>query len=362
MVFQPKNDATDHQYQVYGLVSEPEHAVNTSTKTLPTPDLSDSQIMGAVCGLRPCRRGGLKLELEHIQTKKIVHNYGHGGCGVTVSFGTAHIASDIVDQVSTSGDQIAVLGAGVVGLTTARELLNRGYRVSIYSDKVANETTSAIAGALWLPVGIEFGDTPAQTRRMIDILERSQSVFRSLDSNRYGIENLPIYEPATSNTESYLFENGLIAPPTPIDSFPFECIAEPGRMFTTEFIHTNRFLDSIYDDVINLGGQFHKHKFETIDQVLEIDEIVIVNCLALGSRKLFADDAVYAARGVLVHLQPQNLGYAVHDGYKYMFPRENALVLGGCFEEDVWDNQPNQAMIDEILNHHRRFFGQLDHI
>jgi D-amino-acid oxidase len=85
---------------------------------------------------------------------------------------------------------------------------------------------------------------------------------------------------------------------------------------------------------------------------------LIVNCTALGSKTLFGDDAIYPARGVLVHMLPQDLGYCVHDGYKYMFPREDALILGGCFQPDRDDDRPDEEMVREILDHHRRFFGR----
>ncbi len=122
--------------------------MKASIKTLPTPDLGDDQILGAVCGLRPCRHGGLRLEIEQLGSKTIVHNYGHGGAGITLAFGTAEIAADLVAQVAEPDATIAVLGTGVVGLTTARELLHRGFRVHLYSEKKPHETTSQIAGAL----------------------------------------------------------------------------------------------------------------------------------------------------------------------------------------------------------------------
>ncbi|MFI4898726.1 MAG: hypothetical protein ACIARR_12995, partial [Phycisphaerales bacterium JB059] len=67
--------------------------------------------------------------------------------------------------------------------------------------------------------------------------------------------------------------------------------------------------------------------------------------------------AMYPARGVLVHMKPQPLGYIVHDGYKYMFPREDALVLGGCFDADVDNPTPPEHTVRAILEHHRRFFA-----
>jgi len=68
------------------------------------PDIKESKIVSEKVGLRPCRRGGVRLQVETPQghpTKMIIHNYGHGGSGVTLSWGCA---GDVVDHlVSISG-------------------------------------------------------------------------------------------------------------------------------------------------------------------------------------------------------------------------------------------------------------------
>ena len=43
------------------------------------------------------------------------------------------------------------LGCGVVGLSTARELQDRGFAVSIYARDLPPDTTSNVAGAMWQP-------------------------------------------------------------------------------------------------------------------------------------------------------------------------------------------------------------------
>lgn len=339
----------------YALVSEPQMS---STSTLkPTPRLTDDQILRVVCGLRPCRHGGLRIETQTIGDKLIVHQYGHGGCGVTISFGTAEIACKLLESNSSRTEPVAVLGAGVVGLVTARMLAKRGQSVTIYADRVAHETTSVLAGALWLPVGVEFGTGHSAEDRKDRILRDSIHAFRTLDPARYAVEELGIYEPAGSHTEEGLFAPGLIEEPEPIIEFPFHCAAQPGRMFRTLFIHTPRFLEALLEDLRDLGVSIIPRRFDTLGALKSVKESVVINCMAMGSGMLFEDPAVYPARGVLVHMKPQDLGYCVHDGYKYMFPRSDALVLGGCFQPDRDDVTPDDEMVREILDHHRRFFG-----
>lgn len=332
--------------------------MSPSTNILPSPRLTDDLILRVVCGLRPCRHGGLRIETQTVGDKLIVHEYGHGGCGVTISFGTAVIATELVEAHAHAAQPVAVLGAGVVGLVTARMLAQRGRTVSIYAEQIAHETTSVLAGALWLPVGVEFGTDSESAAYKERILRDSIESFRELDADRYAVETLDIYEPSDSHTEEDLFSPGLIDEPEVVQDFPFMCDAAPGRKFRTLFIHTPRFLDALLDDLRELGVTIKKHRFDSTQSLASIPQTVLVNCMAMGSARVFDDPNVYPARGVLVHMKPQNLGYCVHDGYKYMFPRSDALVLGGCFQPDRDDATPDDAMAHEILDHHRRFFGR----
>lgn len=323
-----------------------------------SPNLSDDQVLRVVAGIRPCRRGGLRLEIDQIESKPVIHNYGHGGCGITLSMGTAIAAGDLLDSVSSPGSSVAVLGAGVVGLTTARLLAQRGYAVNIYAQQMGTQTLSALAGALFLPVGIESEHPDIGKDRFLEILQDSKSALMELDPVRYGIEELPVYEPAFVHDEEFLFGNGTIDPPLPLDRLPLPGPPRSGQLFTTLFIHTLRFLDALLGDCRDAGIEIHERVFTDQHELNALPEDSVVNCLALGSRTLFDDQAMYPARGVLVHMNPQKLGYIVHDGYRYMFPREDALILGGCFDEGVWDDTPNEEIAREILAHHRRFFAQ----
>tara|TARA_R110002096_G_scaffold173781_10_gene349095 strand:+ start:44436 stop:45434 length:999 start_codon:yes stop_codon:yes gene_type:complete len=321
------------------------------------PDLRDERILRIVAGIRPCRHGGLRLETETLGPKALIHNYGHGGCGITLSMGTAIAAADLLDQHAEPDAPVAVLGAGVVGLTTARELARRGRSVTVYAKKSGINTLSALAGALFLPVGIETEHPDIGHNRFLKILTDSKHALDQLDPVKYGIQELPVYEPAFAADSEFLFTNGTIAPPTPLDHLPIPGPPRSGRTFQATFIHTLRFLNALIADLKTAGVQIHDRTFEDRSQIEQLPEPAIVNCMALGSRELFDDQALYPARGILVHMEPQDLGYIIHDGYKYMFPREDALVLGGCFDEGVWDDVPDERIAHEILTHHRRFFG-----
>src|SRR5215212_10880771 len=118
-----------------------------------------NRIIREVVGLRPYRPSGFVVDAQRFGSKLLVHNYGHGGGGVTLSWGTASLAVDLArDFLITNRARprhFAVLGCGVSGLSTAR-LLQRRFQngagtVTIYAKNLPPDTTSNIAGASWAP-------------------------------------------------------------------------------------------------------------------------------------------------------------------------------------------------------------------
>src|SRR5215211_7826816 len=127
-----------------------------------------NRIIREVVGLRPYRPGGFVVDAQRLGSKLLVHNYGHGGGGVTLSWGTASLAVDLAqDYLNTSHTRprhFAVLGCGVSGLSTAR-LLQRRFQngpgtVTIYAKNLPPDTTSNIAGAHWSPTSVFENSTP----------------------------------------------------------------------------------------------------------------------------------------------------------------------------------------------------------
>src|ERR1700692_1022300 len=83
-----------------------------------------------VC-LRPFRAPGPRLDVERLGDKLVVHNYGHGGSGWSLSWGSSSIA---VAKAMTFGERdVAVIGCGALGLTSAILLQRAGAKVAIYA-------------------------------------------------------------------------------------------------------------------------------------------------------------------------------------------------------------------------------------
>ena len=61
------------------------------------PELKKAEIIEDIVGLRPGRTE-VRLEKEISSGRTIVHNYGHGGSGVTLSWGCAEEVVELVNE------------------------------------------------------------------------------------------------------------------------------------------------------------------------------------------------------------------------------------------------------------------------
>jgi len=101
-----------------------------------------------VC-LRPFRAAGPRLEVERVGDKTVVHNYGHGGSGWSLSWGSSSVA---VEKAMAVGEKdVAVIGCGALGLTSAILLQRAGAKVTIYAKERPPEVRSARATGSWTP-------------------------------------------------------------------------------------------------------------------------------------------------------------------------------------------------------------------
>ncbi len=117
-----------------------------------------------VVGLRPYRPSGFAVRAETFGDTLVVHNYGHGGSGITLSWGTSKLAVDL--GAPGHRGPVAVLGAGAVGLSNAVLLQEAGFDVTIYTKAMPPETTSNIAGGQWFPAYLfDRRETHAGIRR-----------------------------------------------------------------------------------------------------------------------------------------------------------------------------------------------------
>jgi D-amino-acid oxidase len=323
------------------------------------PVLADeSRVIRTMAGLRPYRRSGFVVRAEQLGEKRLVHNYGHGGAGITLSWGTSKLAAELGLQ-GHSGP-VAVLGSGVVGLSTVRLVQEAGFPVTIYAAALPPDTTSNIAGGQFHPFAAYHpGEvTPEFMAQFARALDYSWRRYQIMVGEDYGIRWLPTYVETDSP------EAKTIATFPPINRmlsaaehpFPWSGTLR----YDTMYVETGRYLRQMIRDVQIAGGRFEVRKFATPADIAALPESLVFNCTGLGSRDLFGDADLRPARGQLAILEPQpEVHYAFTGGPGYMFPRPDGIILGGTFEVGQWDTTPEPATIARIVENHKRFFASL---
>jgi glycine/D-amino acid oxidase-like deaminating enzyme len=324
------------------------------------------RILRTIVGLRPFRPSGFVVRAEKLGDQLVVHNYGHGGAGVTLSWGTGQLA---VDEVAKSGEKrVAVLGCGAVGLATARLLQQRGFAPTIYARDLPPDTCSNVAGARWYPFDVfdHKVATPEFLASLWSVSRFAYDVFKKMIGDEYGIRfrptyvcrNTPFPKESLLNFDSPVHEllPGLRDLSPSESPFPYPIV----RWFQTLMIEPAIYLPAIIRDYKKAGGRIVVRELKTVNDIAMLKERVIVNCTGLGAGALFNDPELFPIKGQLTILAPQpEVDYITLPPDLYMFPRKDGIVLGGTFERNVWTLEPNLAAEERILAAHERFFASL---
>ena len=327
----------------------------TSNRTFVPVNVSPSRVIRTVVGLRPYRPSGFVVRSERINKKTIIHNYGHGGAGITLSWGTAKLAVDLAKL--TNQKRFAVIGCGVIGLATARELQRNGFQATIYAKDLPPQTTSNIAGGLWLPTSVyDKSKAGSNFLTQFDSACRiSHRMFQNFVGSDYGVHwidefSLGIHANLPPSTDIYPDIKEHRDPKT---FFGYDYAHQFGTMIIEPAIYLNAMLRDFY----LAGGKVVVKSFESIKDINSLSETVIMNCTGLGAGKLFNDTEITPVRGQLSILLPQpEIDYSysaeIDGNFIYMIPRKDGIVLGGTFQEGNWSTDPSPADSEMILKCH----------
>jgi glycine/D-amino acid oxidase-like deaminating enzyme len=354
--------------------------VAQARRVLPVVNASWDRIIRTTIGLRPHRPSGFVLRAEKLDNKTLIHNFGHGGSGMSLSWGTASMATDLA--LPHEERKAAVLGSGVVGLTSARELQRHGFDVTIYAASVPPDTTSNMSLAGWTPTSglvdnqLRTAAWDAQVRQAARIAYRR---LQLLIGPKYGVSWIKQYQP--TDTDPSLPNPNPNPNPNPI--LPPELqgprlVLGPGEHnFKTNYcverdemrIEPSIYLDALMNDFLLWGGRVVIRKFETPRDVAALQENVIVNCTGLGSKALFSDPELMPLKGQLVVLIPQpEITYSTNgigrelppdSGFVHMMPRSDGIILGGTSLRDNWSLDIEENERKRVVDLHIELFNSM---
>jgi D-amino-acid oxidase len=244
---------------------------------------------------------------------------------------------------------IAVIGAGISGMSSALKLVEAGNAVSVFAKAFSPNITSNRAAAFWLPYHIR------NDKRGINWCRKSYEVYKELSK-----------DPATGISLKQLIK--VVAEDVPVDeidrtwkdfmpadsfrAIPHEQLL-PGYIEGDEaevpLIETQIFLPWLQAQLEDKGVAFHEQTIKNFDQLDDHD--LIINCSGLGARELCNDQQLVPYRGQVALLSPKEGLPIFLDNEKpqYIVPRKDAIIIGGTYEENVFDEVTEPKTIEFLL-------------
>ena len=338
--------------------------------------LSEAMLTRIIASVRPFRKGGPRLGAETIGGKKVIHSYGHGGCGWSLSWGYAEEAARLVQAAAPAS--VAVVGAGAIGLTTASLLRRTGIATTIYAREMPQETRSAGATGTWSAdsrIATVAGAMPGLADRIGLIARTSYRHHQQyLGLADYPVEFTPrffIPAPAARPQEEARQEflsigdrlDGMTPPMSdiPAGAHPFPTRAPVSAGLSMTF-NLAEYAHRIMEDFLMMGGSMKRAEFHSPAEIVSLPEPVIVNCTGYGARELWKDESLIPVRGQIARLATQNdrLYGVIHNDVMALSRRDGLIVQYAGPDEQfgmgIADETPDHEEFTQALARIRPMF------
>lgn len=349
--------------------SQPTVLVDGVPTPLPLVRAQPDRIISLTVCTRPFRANGPRIETERLGRKTIVHNYGHGGSGWSLSWGSGTLALRHV--LETREREIAVIGAGVIGLTSALLAQRAGLKVRIYAKERFPDVRSTFATGNWSP-NSRFCTREAATPELVARWEEMARISFRTYQHLLGLPGNPVEwfdgyyltderanagsevwrgEPDYPNLESRLQDlmpRSQVMPPG-THPFPVPFV----RRYTNMIFNISAYSRMLMADFLAAGGVIETREFKEPGDIARLRERTVINATGYGARALFGDESVIPVRGQLMRLIPQpevTYGLAYGDSL-YMLPRRDGIILQSPAPGDFGneDTTPDRAAAERTV-------------
>ena len=325
---------------------------------------------------RPFRAQGPRIETERIGQKIVVHNYGHGGSGWSLSWGSSGIAVEKA-MAAGGGTDVAVIGCGALGLTSSLLLQRAGARVTIYAKELPPNVRSSLATGVWTPdsrICLEDNATPEFKQLWANMARRSFQTYQTL----LGLPGNPVEfidsyyvsdDPAgprrgglqnDARPKFAELQRELIA-----DLIPRSEDFAPGshslgehylRRNTLMMFNISAYARLLMGDFLANGGKIEIAEFHTPADLAKLPQKVLINATGYGARALFGDESITPVRGQLARMIPQpDINYGLIYKDVVFVPRRDGMVFQVIGNDDYYgfndaSTVPDRAEAETAVN------------
>ncbi len=247
---------------------------------------------------------------------------------------------------SSDRPDVVVVGAGVIGLSCAWRLVERGHTVALWSRDDPADTVSAVAGAIWYPYLAEprarvlgwsratwrrlagFANDPASGVRMCPVIE----VFDRAPPDVWWRDAVPRVEPLAAGD----------VPP------PYAAAIRVDVPVCDVPVH----LPWLVAGLARRGVRLERRSVRDLEEAFAVADTV-VNCTGLGAAALCGDPELRPVRGQVVVVEAAGPDHAWIDDTAatpgYVIPRGRDVVLGGTAQPGDRRLAPDPADTAAIL-------------
>jgi glycine/D-amino acid oxidase-like deaminating enzyme len=299
-----------------------------------------------VC-VRPFRAEGPRLDVERVGEKTVVHNYGHGGSGWSLSWGSSTIAVRKALEAASGDKDVAVIGCGALGLTSATLLQRAGARVTIYAKERPPEVRSSRATGSWTPdsrIALTASVAPGFAALWEDMARSSFAMYQSYLgmagnpvewTDRYSLSDDPPDAARPRNEAPGIgfaqFGNRIR------DLTPRSIELPPGsHPFPTKYARRNSSMTfnvadysrQLMNDFLVAGGKIEATEFHSPADLSALPQKVAINATGYGARALWKDESITPVRGQIAWLIPQpDVNYGLNFGNMNILARRDGIVV-----------------------------------
>jgi glycine/D-amino acid oxidase-like deaminating enzyme len=327
---------------------------------LPPLRIDPDRISAVTVCTRPFRAEGPRLEAERRGDKTVIHHYGHGGSGWSLSWGSGREAMQIA--LATGERDFAVIGCGAIGLTTAVLLARTGARVTIYARDLPPFTRSSWATGMFTPdsrIALADYATPQFRTTWNDRARYSYRTYQSLlgladqpveyldfylvqaGLVQAGKAELPSQEEAQRRPAFAQLERELLADLEPQSrSFPsgtHTLGAHTLRRSTTLMFNLSAYTRLLMSEYRAAGGRIEVTELTSPADFSRLAQKTVIHATGYGARALLNDESVIPVRGQLARTPPQE---GIHYGLAYrdsvFVPRRDGFVFQVIGDDDYY--------------------------